>query len=50
MWLHAHATGDADDGIDFRKLFDDDDGLFAEAATHQGELNILFIFVAVTDE
>ena len=34
--LHAHAAGDPDDGVDLGELFDDDDGLLAEAATHEG--------------
>ena len=48
--LHAHAAGDADDRVDFRELLDDDDGLLAEAAAHEGELDVLFVFVAVADE
>ncbi len=48
--LHAHAAGDADDGVDLGELFDDDDGLLAEAAAHQGELDVFFVLVAVADQ
>ena len=48
--LHAHAAGDADDGVDLGELFDDDDGLLAEAAAHEGELDVFLVLVTVADE
>ena len=48
--LHAHAAGDADDGVDLGELLDDDDRLLAEAAAHEGELDVFLVLVAVADE
>ena len=50
MRLHAHTAGNADDSIYFGKLFDDNDGLFAETTAHQSEFDVFFVFVAITDQ
>ena len=45
-----HFPRNADDLVHFFELLDNDDRAFPEAATHQREADVFFVFIAVADE
>ena len=48
--LHADRLGNLDDVVDLGELLDDDDDLFAQFATEQGQADVVVVLVAVTND